>query len=115
MKIGGFLMKRVIRCATSTYRVGKPTRNGLDAVLKFIGFTFLPNDPDIALMIDPADSHAIDVYDAKSGEIQRYEDANIDGSGKALVDAMRNADDLDAFIRQNNVHIVPTDLDTIIY
>ena len=101
--------------ASKSYEVGRFKAPGLDAVLEFLGFTFLPNDPDIACMIDPADDSAIDVYDANSGVIIRYEGANIDGTGEAFVNAMRDYENLQDFLADNNVHIVQTNFDNLIY
>lgn len=97
------------------YRVGKFKARGLDAVLEFIGFTFLPNDPDLACMLDPADNTAVDVYDARTGVITRYEGANIDGTGEAFVEAMYDQGALDQFLADNDVHAVETSIDNIVY
>lgn len=108
-------MKRVIRCNSDTYRIGKFTSPGVDAVLEYIGFKFLPEDPDIAMMFDPADGTAIDVYDAKDGSIKRYEGANIDKTGKAFIQAMRDYGSLQIFLADNDVHVVNTDFENLLF
>lgn len=110
-------MKRVIRCDSSStsYKVGRFTSPGVDAVLEYIGFKFLPEDPDIAMMFDPADGTAIDVYDAKDGSIKRYEGANIDRTGKAFVSAMKDFKSLQTFLSENDVHVVETDFENLLF
>lgn len=101
--------------ASKSYKVGRFKAPGLDAVLEYLGFTFFPDDPNIACMIDPADNSAVDVYDANTGDITRYEGANIDGTGEAFVNAMRDYENLQDFLADNNVHIVRTNFDNLIY
>ena len=67
------------------------------------------------MMLDPADKTAVDIYDAKDGSITRYEGANTDGMGLDLYNAMKDMDNLNRFIADNNVHIVETDLENIVY
>lgn len=110
-------MKRVIKATlTSHYKIGKFKVHEMNDVLEFIGFTFLPDDPDIAVMFDPEDKSAIDVYDDKSGDIIRYEGANIDGSGEAFLEAMK--DDYDEYIKfsdKYNITEVPITFETLLF
>lgn len=101
--------------ASKSYEVGRFKAPGLDAVLEYLGFTFFPDDPNIACMIDPADDSAIDVYDAKTGDITRYEGANIDGTGEAFINAMQDYETLQDFLADNDVHVVTTNFDNLIY
>lgn len=101
--------------ASKSYKVGRFRAPGLDAVLEYLGFTFFPDDPNIACMIDPADNSAIDVYDAKTGDITRYEGANIDGTGEAFINAMQDYEALQDFLADNDVHVVTTNFDNLIY
>lgn len=107
--------RKMYTATSKNYQVGRYKAPGLDAVLEYLGFTFLPEDPDIACMLDPSDSSAVDVYDANTGDITRYEGANIDGTGEAFVNAMRDYENLQDFLADNNVHIVRTNFDNLIY
>lgn len=109
-------MKRYIRSATTSKNlVGQPSRPGVDEVLKFLGFKFFKDDPDIATMFDPADESSILVYDAKSGVIQRCEGANVDRTGQKFLHAMQDYEDLQQFLSENDVHVVDVSFDDIIY
>ena len=109
-------MKRYVRHATTSKKsVGQPNKPGVDGVLEFLGFKFFDDDPDIATMFDPADDSSILVYDAKSGNITRYEGANLDGTGEQFIDAMQDMQDFHSFIAVNNIHVVDVSFDDIIY
>lgn len=109
-------MKRVIKATlTSHYKIGKFKEHGMDDVLTYIGFTFLPDDPNIAIMFDPEYKSAIDVYDARSGNIIRYKGANIDGSGEAFLEAMEDYDEYIKFSDKYNIIEVPIKLETLLF